>query len=80
MTTKHYCDGCDKQVDDNCAFVLSFQTHKEMADAFVKSNGAGMCGEWKNLHLCDGCARHMRSNIDPHRWPRSAPEDKDAAA
>jgi hypothetical protein len=64
MATKHYCDGCDK----------------ELAPAMIENIGVTIKkgGETSaaggSYELCKGCADHLVRDSNPNNWVRCVPE------
>lgn len=65
MAKKIFCDGCDRQLGDGIkhnTVVMALAVNGETATAA------------RECDLCNGCLATFKSNIDPKRWVRCAPD------
>ena len=76
MTTRHFCDGCDQEVNDK-SYVVAIMTITEVLDALkgIHCEKEALMKS-PNYHLCDRCLARLRENANPNQWPRS---DRNAA-
>lgn len=71
------CEGCGEEKPARSDGTLPGDW-KEYTITMNNTRGQPICNSADSLkvvaHLCQGCARYMSQQINPHNWPRVSPE------